>query len=123
MAAPSSPKTKRLDKLLLGFMQGSDFHVSLIIFMFYKTVNPGAQKSYGIVGSENFWIFSDWVYLIIIFTMTLAEMKSVRTTALVSENLIRSLSSSEKNAFHSPSIYLKLLSDSGISYWGHYFDF
>lgn len=72
--------------------------------------------------SESFLI---WVYLIIIFMMTLAEMKRVRTArpALVSGNLIRSLSSSEKNASHSPSIYLKLLSDSGISYWGHYFDF
>lgn len=34
----SSLRIKRLDKLLLGFMQGSDFHVSLITLMFYKTV-------------------------------------------------------------------------------------
>lgn len=38
-------------------------------------------------------------------------------------DLIRSLSSREKNALHSLFIYLKLLSDSEISYWGHYFDF
>lgn len=49
----SSTKTKRLDKLLLGFMQGSDFHVSLIILMFYKTVSQGAQKTCGIAGSGN----------------------------------------------------------------------
>lgn len=38
----SSLRIKRLDKLLLGFMQGSDFHVSLITLMFYTTVNQGA---------------------------------------------------------------------------------
>lgn len=38
-------KDQRLDKLLLGFMQGSDFHVSLITLMFYKTVSLDAQKS------------------------------------------------------------------------------
>ena len=37
-----SLRIKRLDKLLLGFMQGSDFHVSLITLMFYKTVNQDA---------------------------------------------------------------------------------
>lgn len=37
-----SPRIKKLDKLLLGFMQGSDFHVSLITLMFYKTVNQDA---------------------------------------------------------------------------------
>lgn len=40
----SSLRIKRLDKLLLGFMQGSDFHVSLITLMFYKTVNQGALE-------------------------------------------------------------------------------
>ena len=40
-----SLRIKRLDKLLLGFMQGNDFHVSLITLMFYKTVNQDASKS------------------------------------------------------------------------------
>lgn len=40
----SSLRIKRLDKLLLGFVQGSDFHVSLITLMFYKTVNQGALE-------------------------------------------------------------------------------
>lgn len=51
----SSPKTKRFDKRLLGVMQGSDFHVSLIILMFYKPANQDARQSYGTAaGSENF---------------------------------------------------------------------
>lgn len=54
MTTLSSPKTQRLDKRLLGLMQGSDFHVSLIILLFYKPANQDAQKSYGIAGSENF---------------------------------------------------------------------
>lgn len=37
-----SLRIKRLDKLLLGFIQGNDFHVSLITPMFYKTVNQDA---------------------------------------------------------------------------------
>lgn len=59
MTTPSSPKTTRLDKRLLGLLQGSDFHVSLIILMFYKPANQDAQKSHGIAASENFWVFSD----------------------------------------------------------------
>lgn len=53
-ATLSSPKTKRLDKRLLGVMQGSDFHVSLIILMFYKPANQDAQQSHGTAGPENF---------------------------------------------------------------------
>lgn len=41
----NSLRIKRLDKLLLGFMQGSDFRVSLITLMFYNTVNQEAEKS------------------------------------------------------------------------------
>lgn len=42
--AMSSLRIKRLDKLLLGFMQGSDFHVSLIILMFYQAVNRAGKS-------------------------------------------------------------------------------
>lgn len=54
MATLSSPKTKRLDKRLLGVMQGGDFRVSLIILMFYKPANQDAQQSHGTAGPENF---------------------------------------------------------------------
>lgn len=75
--AMSLLRIKRLDKLLLGFMQGSDFRVSLIVLMFYTTVNQDAWKSFRMGGSENLGVFSDWVYLIIIHSvMTLAEMRS-----------------------------------------------
>lgn len=41
----SSLWIKRLDKLLLGLVQSSDYYVSLITLMFYKPVNQDAEKS------------------------------------------------------------------------------
>lgn len=74
----SSLRIKRLDKLLLGFMQRSDFSCQFNYPYVLRDCQSGCLetlRNWEVL--KNVEVFSDWVYSIIIpFLMTFIEMKS-----------------------------------------------